>query len=484
MPRARSPKESFTAVILAAGQGTRMRSGTAKVLHEICGRPLCYFPVAAALGAGARRVVVVVGHQGDVVRARLTELFGARLDFVVQKEQRGTGHAVRCARKAVEATRAKKVMVLNGDLALCTPATLRPLLRAGRGKKVALLTVRLQDPEGYGRIVRAAGRAAGRSGGMERIVEHLDASREERQIDEINVGAYLFDRRLLFEEAARLRGAGKKKELYLTDVVALAHRGGHAVIGKCVESPAEVLGVNDRAELAEAEALLRARINLGHLERGVSFEDPSTTYVEVGVKLGRDVRLAAGVHLLGETTVATGCSIGVGAVLQDARLRTRAQVLPYSVVEDSELGRDSRVGPFARLRPGTVLGVDARLGNFVETKKARLGAGTKAGHLSYLGDTEIGPGANIGAGTITCNYDGVNKHLTVIGPGVFIGSNTALVAPVTIGEESYVGAGSCITHDVPAQSLGLSRARQKNLEGWARRKKKPAKKKPAKMRGK
>ncbi|MDF1563981.1 MAG: bifunctional UDP-N-acetylglucosamine diphosphorylase/glucosamine-1-phosphate N-acetyltransferase GlmU [Deltaproteobacteria bacterium] len=471
MPRARDTRKSFTAVVLAAGMGTRMRSGKAKVLHEICGRPLCYFPIAAARAAGARRVVVVVGHQGDAVRARLEALFGeGELDFVVQKEQRGTGHAVRCARKAVEASGAQQVMVLNGDLALCTAATLRKLLAAGKGEQAALLTVRLPDPSGYGRIVRPQGAAGRRE--ISAIVEHQDASKAEREIDEINVGAYLFDRRLLFEGTARLKGWGKKKELYLTDVVALARKEGHRVIGKCVTEVAEVLGVNDRAELAEAEGLLRARINREHLKAGVSFEDPAATYVEVGVKLGRDVHLAAGVHLQGATVIASDCRVGVGSVLRDAVLERGAKVRPYCVVEEARLGPGAGVGPFARVRPGTVLGPKAHLGNFVETKKAIVGAGTKAGHLTYLGDTVIGPGANIGAGTITCNYDGVHKHQTLIGAGVFIGSNTALVAPVSIEQGAYVGAGSTITHDVPAESLGLSRARQRNLEGWVRRKKK------------
>ncbi len=433
------------AVILAAGKGTRMRSATAKVLHPLCGRPLAFYPVRRALDAGSRRVVVVVGHQGEAVRAALEAAFpGAPLRFVTQRDQRGTGDAVRCA--LPEVGRAKRVRILYGDVPLLTRATFQRLVRAGAKAAVALLTTEPADPTGLGRIVRDG------HGRVVRIVEHRDCTPAERRLGEINAGIYDVDRKILEAALGNLRADNAQGELYLTDVVAVAVARGLTVKAVPVADPSEVAGVNDRVELARAATLMRRRINEALMVGGVSFEDPANTYVDEGVAIGRDTVIGAGCHLLGETRVGRGVTL-----------------LPWSHVEDGVIGDGCRVGPFARVRPGSVLEGEVHLGNFVETKKAHLGRGAKANHLSYLGDAEVGAGTNVGAGTITCNYDGAAKHQTTLGAGCFIGSNTALVAPITVGDGAYVGAGSTLTKDVPAGALAVARGPQKNLEGWVAR---------------
>ena len=440
------------AVILAAGKGTRMRSATAKVLHPLCGRPLAFYPVRRALDAGSRRVVVVVGHQGEAVRAALEAAFpGAPLRFVTQRDQRGTGDAVRCA--LPEVGRAKRVRILYGDVPLLTRATFQRLVRAGAKAAVALLTTEPADPTGLGRIVRDG------HGRVVRIVEHRDCTPAERRLGEINAGIYDVDRKILEAALGNLRADNAQGELYLTDVVAVAVARGLTVKAVPVADPSEVAGVNDRVELARAATLMRRRINEALMVGGVSFEDPANTYVDEGVEIGRDTVIGAGCHLLGETRVGRGVTL-----------------LPWSHVEDGVIGDGCRVGPFARVRPGSVLEGEVHLGNFVETKKAHLGRGAKANHLSYLGDAEVGAGTNVGAGTITCNYDGAAKHQTTLGAGCFIGSNTALVAPITVGDGAYVGAGSTLTKDVPAGALAVARGPQKNLEGWVARR---APRKPA-----
>ncbi|RMG19491.1 MAG: UDP-N-acetylglucosamine diphosphorylase/glucosamine-1-phosphate N-acetyltransferase [Deltaproteobacteria bacterium] len=470
MARKRKSKRSkrrgsdLAAIVLAAGQGTRMKSRTAKVLHPLCGRPLAYFPVAAATGVGARPVVVVVGHQAAAVEAALSSaLPEAPLCFALQAEPRGTGDAVAAGLGALEGAPAQRILILNGDLPLLTVATLRRLLRAGREAPLALLTARPPSPKGYGRIVRDG------RGQVISIVEEADADAKTRRIEEVNAGVYLVERALLERALGGLEADNAQGELYLTDLVAIARRLGQAVVGVPVPEWSEVAGVNDRAELAEAAAALRRRIVEAWLRRGVSFEDPGRTYVDVGVRLGRDTLVAPGVHLCGETRIGASVRIGTGAVLRDVEVGAEAVIEPYSVLEGAVVGRGARVGPFARLRPGTRLGPEARIGNFVETKKAHLGKGAKANHLTYLGDATVGPGCNIGAGTITCNYDGREKHPTVLESDVFIGSNTALVAPVRVGRGALVGAGSVIVRDVPADALAIARAPQRTVAGWARR---------------
>ncbi len=452
--------QDVAAIVLAAGKGTRMRSATAKVLHPLLGRPLLAYPLEACAKAGLGRVVVVVGHQADEVRAALGAT-GAT--FVVQAEQLGTGHAVLCAREALEGF-SGTALVLCGDVPLLRPETLERLAATHRdaGAKITVLTMELDDPTGYGRLVRDA------DGWVERIVEEADATEAERAIREVNTGTYAVELPWLWEALARVGRDNAQGEVYLTDAVALAAREG-AAAAVALADPGEALGVNSRVQLAEAGRILRDRIHRAWMEAGVTLEDPATTWIEPGVELEPDVTLGPGVRLEGATRVATGARIDTGAVLVNALVGPGAHVKPYCVVTDARIEAGAQVGPFAHLRPGAVVGPEARVGNFVEMKKAVLGRGAKANHLTYLGDATVGEATNIGAGTITCNYDGVNKHPTVIGARAFIGSNTSLVAPVTVGDGAVVGAGSTITKDVPPGALGVARGKQRNVENWSSR---------------
>jgi len=455
-------KSARAAIVLAAGKGTRMKSGLAKVLHEANGKPLAWYPIRRALALRCDPVVVVVGHQGDEVRARLEALFpGAPLVFAVQREQKGTGHAVLAARRAL-AGHDGRVLILYGDVPLLTDETLRTLTRAGRGNPVAFLSMRPADPTGYGRVVRDA------RGRVEAIVEHKDASAAVRAIDECNAGLYDCDAAFLWKALRKVGASNAQGEYYLTDLIAAAHAAGRPAVA--VEAPVEeVSGVNDRVELAAAARVLRRRIAERWMRAGVTLIDPDSTFLDEEVELGADVLVEPHVRIGGATRIGAGTRIGFGSVIVDSTVGARVTVKPYSVFEEARVGDRAQVGPFARLRPGTVLAEDVHIGNFVETKKATLGRGSKANHLAYLGDATIGSGCNVGAGTITCNYDGVNKLPTVLGDGVFIGSDTQLVAPVTVGDGAYVGAGSTIVRDVPAGALALSRSEQVIKEGWATR---------------
>jgi len=446
-------------VVLAAGKGTRMRSRTAKVLHPLLGRPLLSWVLAALHGLPAGPRAVVVGHQAGEVARVLPPGFAP----VLQRRLWGTGHAVRTARRSFAA--AETVLVLAGDTPLLRPATLRRLLAAHRRRRPAptLLTAELADPGGYGRIVRDG------AGGVRAIVEHDDADDATRAIREVNAGVYCFEAAFLDRALGRLRAANRQEEYYLTDVVGLAVRAGRPVAAVRSADATEIAGVNDRVQLAQAAAALRLRELERLMRAGVTVEDPATTLVEPGVRVGADSVRRAGTRLEGATVIAAGCEIGPHAILRDVRLGRGARVRAFTVAEGAVLGPGAEAGPFARLRPGTVLGRGARVGNFVEAKKARLGAGTKAGHLSYLGDAVLGRGVNVGAGTITCNYDGYAKHETRIGDGVFVGSDTQLVAPVSVGRGAIVGAGTTVTRDVPADALALSRAPQENRPGYAAR---------------
>lgn len=452
---------SFHALVLAAGQGTRMRSKLPKVLHPVLDRPMVLWAVKAALDAGASDVTVVVGHGREQVQAALTEAFpDASVDTVVQHEQRGTADAVLSARGRWSA-QSLPVAVLYGDVPNVPPELLLQLAadHAAGDALVSLVTAQAPSPGGYGRIVRE------RDGQVSRIVEARDATPEELAIEEVNVGIYLMDPTFLEETLPSLQPNNAQGELYLTDLVALA-----AQRGKCVALQASDIapleGVNDRVQLAQAEAVAQERI-LRHWQReGVSFESPSSVRVGPEVVLERDVTVAAQVHLLGATHVREGSRIDVGCVLRDTSVGRNAHLRPYTVATDAVLGDATGVGPFAHLRPATVLGEQVHIGNFVETKKTTFGDGAKASHLAYLGDAEIGEGSNIGAGTITCNYDGTHKHRTVLGREVFVGSDSQLVAPVTIGDSAYIGAGSTITKDVPAGSLAISRVPQRVIENW------------------
>jgi bifunctional UDP-N-acetylglucosamine pyrophosphorylase/glucosamine-1-phosphate N-acetyltransferase len=441
-----------------------MRSARAKVLHELGGLPLLHYPLAAVGALGPERVVVVVGHQAETARS-VAEASGVRgIRAVLQAEQRGTGHAVRCAIPALDGFTGD-VLILYGDAPLVRPATLRRLLethRTGRAD-LTLLTVRCADPTGYGRIVREPdGRVRG-------IVEERDATAAEREITEINPGFYCVRAEVLRPLLAALRDDNAQREFYLTDIVGLAAAGGHRVLAVEAERPDEVAGINTRMELARMEAKRRAETVERWMDAGVTFEDPETAYVGPEVEIGVDTVIGPNVTLRGRTRIGSGCRLDGTSWLVDATLADRVHLLFGCWVEKAEIGSDALVGPFARLREGTRLAERVHIGNFVETKKAAIGAGTKANHLTYLGDCEVGPDSNVGAGTITCNYDGFKKHRTRIGARVFIGSDTQLVAPVTLAEDVYVGAGTTVTRDVPAGVLAVSRTPVKLVQGWVKR---------------
>jgi bifunctional UDP-N-acetylglucosamine pyrophosphorylase/glucosamine-1-phosphate N-acetyltransferase len=451
-------------VMLAAGLGTRMRSARAKVLHEIGGRPMLHHPLRAVAALRPERIAVVVGHQADAVAdaARATGVPGLRI--VVQAEQRGTGHAVRCARDVFRGWDGD-VLVLYGDVPLIRTETLAALvgLHQRESAGLSLLTLRFPDPTGYGRILRDE------AGRVRRIVEHRDCTPAELAIDEVNPGFYCVRAMLLDEMLDRLGTDNAQGELYLTDVVALAAEAGDRIASLEVADPDEVSGINTRRELARMEARARRDIVERLMDAGVTFEDPATAYVGAEVEIGRDTVIGPNVTLRGRTRIGEGCRLDGTAHLTDATLGDRVHVRFGCVLEEAAVGDDAIVGPFARLRPGTDLGTRVHVGNFVETKKAVLGAGTKANHLSYLGDCEIGLETNVGAGTITCNYDGFEKHRTRIGARVQIGSDTQLVAPVSVGDDAYVAAGTTVTKDVAPGALAVSRTPMRIVDGWVAR---------------
>ncbi|HUG52855.1 MAG TPA: bifunctional UDP-N-acetylglucosamine diphosphorylase/glucosamine-1-phosphate N-acetyltransferase GlmU [Vicinamibacteria bacterium] len=448
------------AVILAAGKGTRMKSGRVKVLHPVLGVPLLEHVVRTVEAVGAAPVAVVVGHQAEAVEAAFA---GRGLTFVRQEPPQGTGHAVQVAREAFGAHTDRPLLVVNGDVPLLRPDTLRRLLATHRqrGAAATLLSVVLDDPAAYGRIVRDA------SGGVEAIVEAKDAEGEVRDIREINAGLYAFEVPALLEVLGRLRPQNAQGEYYLTDVVSLLRAAGRPVAAVVAEDAAEGLGVNSIAELATATRTLRMRRAEALMAAGVSIEDPESTHVGLDVVVEADAVLRPYTLLEGRTVVRSGAAVGPFARLVDTEVGEGAVILDHCLLRESVIGRGASVGPFAHLRPESRLGEKAKVGNFVELKKSVLGDGSKAPHLSYIGDATVGPAVNIGAGTITCNYDGTHKHPTRIEAGAFIGSDTTLVAPVTVGEGAYVAAGSAITEDVPAGALAVGRARQVIKPGWA-----------------
>ena len=450
-------------IVLAAGEGTRMRSATPKVLHAIAGRSLIGHVLEAASAVDPSHVVVVIGHARDQVLAHLEEV-APWVDTVVQEEQRGTGHAVRIALAALASAQAlasAPVVVLSGDTPLLTGATVRELVDAHlrTGAAATLLTAVLGDPAGYGRVVRAA------DGSVESIVEHRDASDEVLAVSEINAGMYAFDPVRLAPALERLTTANDQGEEYLTDVVSLLRADGYPVAGIVVEDAHEILGVNDRVQLAEAAALMRDRINERWMREGVSMLDPGSTWIDVDVDLAPDVTILPQTSLLGPTSIATGARIGPGTTLTSCEVGEGATLI-HTWAELAVIEAGASVGPFTYLRPGARLGPQARAGAFVEMKNASLGEGAKVPHLSYVGDAEVGDGTNIGAATIFVNYDGQAKHRTVIGRHARIGSDTMLVAPVTVGDGAYTAAGSVITEDVPAGAMAVGRARQRNIPGW------------------
>ncbi len=442
-------------VILAAGQGTRMRSRLPKVLHPLLGKPLLAYAVEAALALRPERLVVVVGHGAQEVKAALE---GYPVLFAHQEAQLGTAHALLQAEPLLGGF-SGPILVTQGDTPLLTPKALGALLEALRGGAgMALLTAHLPDPTGYGRILREGEEVVGN-------VEEKDAPPEIRAIREVNAGAYAFDP-FLFQALREVGNANAQGEYYLPDLIGVYRRHGRRVVA-VPASPEEALGVNTREELARVEGLLLARLRSRWMREGVRMVLPETIYLEATVELAPDVTLFPGVVLRGKTRIGEGCEVGAYAVLEDTVLEPGARVLPHTVAQGAHLYPGAQAGPLARLRPGSVLREGAMVGNFVEVKNSLLHPGVRAGHLAYLGDAEVGEGVNVGAGVITANYDGVRKHKTWIGKGAFIGSNSVLVAPVRVGEGALVGAGSVITEEVPEGALALARARQRNLLGYA-----------------
>ena len=443
-----------TAILLAAGQGTRMKSSHPKVLHQILGRPMITYLIDTLKSIGVPDILVVVGYQAEKVKAALA---GEGVRFVVQKPQQGTGHAVQVAMPAVP-PQTRTVMVLCGDVPLIDGESIAALehLHRESGAAVTVQTVELPEGAHYGRVVRDA------QGQVKDVVQSKDA-RDRPDIlgiREINTGAYCFEAAFLRQALGELEVSPVTGEIYLTDMIALAHRHGRTVEALVDPDWPNLLGINSRQELAEATQTLKRRINEGHMQAGVTFMDPETTYIGPLVTIGRDTIIYPNVYLEGETTVGENCVLEPNVKITDSTLDNDVYVKMGSVIAESRLGSGVQVGPYSHLRPLSDLREGAKVGNFVEIKKSILYPGVKAGHLTYLGDAEVGEGTNVGAGTITCNYDGVHKHKTIIEEGAFIGSNTALVAPVTVGAGAYVGAGSTITKNVPPGKLGLSRARQ------------------------
>jgi len=446
------------AVILAAGEGTRMQSDLPKVLHRVGGKPLVAHVIAAARAAECDRVVVIVGHGAAEVRNVLGE---AGVEFVEQAEQRGTGHALEQVRGLVQGS--DMLLVLSGDAPLVRSSTLRKLASAARDGWGAIATARMDESESLGRVVRD------QEGHLERIVEVADADPDELAIREVNAGLYALPAAGILDYLERLRPDNAKGELYLTDAVGNAARDGRVVAIVDLEDSDEALGVNTRPDLARAQRGLWRRKARALMNAGVTLLDPESTRIDLDVEVGRDTVIHSSVSLLGATRVGSRCELATGTWVRDSELATGVSIQPYTVVDGARIGSDCRVGPFARLRPGTVLEPGVKIGDFVEVKNSHLGPGVKAGHLAYLGDAEVGERSNIGAGVITCNYDGETKHQTRIGRDAFVGSDTMLVAPVEVGDGATTGAGSAITQDVPPGSLAVERSRQRNIADWKKR---------------
>ena len=455
-------------VVLAAGKGTRMKSARPKVLHRVAGTPMIEWVLAAADAVGPKSVTLVVGHMKDMLRGALGRY--GNLGYAAQEPQLGTGHALLQAAPLLEG-QSGVVLLLSGDVPLLKGHTLQALVdtHVRSGAAATVLTAMADRPYGYGRIVRspASGSTPSR---IERIVEERDATENERSITEINSGVFVFALEPLFAALRGLAASNAQGEYYLTDLVAAFRRQNLHVETSVLADPNEIRGINSRSELAEASRIVRQKKNEELMAAGVTIEDPATTYIDESVVVGADTVLHPGVHLEGTTRIGTGCEIHSGVRIINSTLADRVIVQNFCVLNDARVSSDATLGPFVHLRPGSELGESVHLGNFVEIKKSVIGAGTKAGHLSYLGDAVIGKNVNVGAGTITCNYDGQEKHQTVIEDGVFIGSDSQLVAPVTVRRGAYVGSGTTVREDVPAGALGVSAGKQRNIEGWVEEK--------------
>ncbi|WP_409290926.1 bifunctional UDP-N-acetylglucosamine diphosphorylase/glucosamine-1-phosphate N-acetyltransferase GlmU [Peribacillus sp. SCS-37] len=444
------------AVVLAAGQGTRMKSKLYKVLHPVCGKPMVEHVVDEIAKLKIEEIVTVTGHGAELVKSTL----GARSTYVLQEKQLGTAHAVMQA-EGLLADKEGTTLIVCGDTPLIKSETMEILLRQHEesGAKASVLTAFAENPAGYGRIIRNG------EGLVEKIVEHKDALESERAVKEINTGTYCFDNQALFAALKKVTNDNSQGEYYLPDVISIIRKNNETVTAFQTEDFSESLGVNDRVALSQAEAIMRKRINEGHMQNGVTIIDPANTYIDSGVEIGSDTVIYPGTMLSGSTTIGEDCVIGPSTEIKDCAVGNNT-VIRQSAAHESSIGSDVNIGPFAHIRPQSDINDSVKIGNFVEIKKAVFGKGSKASHLSYIGDAEVGADVNIGCGSITVNYDGKNKFLTKIEDGVFIGCNSNLVAPVTIGEGAYVAAGSTITQDVPSDALSIARARQVNKENY------------------
>ena len=456
--------DNIATIILAAGFGKRMKSRVAKVLHPVAGIPMILYPVKVAEEISSERTVVVIGHQADKVRDVLS---GKDVDIVHQAEQKGTADAVKAGMDAIRGFKGM-ALILCGDVPLITSETISDLIAAHEKEhaSVTVLTTCVEDPSGYGRVVRNS------DGSLLRIVEERDADNEIRAIKEVNTGIYVFDSGFLSDVIYEIRSENAQKEFYLTDSIEIGIKKGLRVSAYKTGETEEVIGINSRIELSRVEELMRRRINNGHMLNGVTLINPEIIYIDMGVSIGQDVTIYPGTIIQGDTTIGESCTIYSNNRIVDSRIGSCVTIKDSCVIEGSAIGDGSQVGPFAHLRPGSILGKNVRIGNYVELKKAVVGDGSKANHLTYLGDAEVGSGVNIGAGTITCNYDGWEKHKTIIGNNVFVGSDVQFVAPVKIGDEAFIAAGSTVTKDVPPGALAISRAKQENRDGWVEQKKK------------
>jgi bifunctional UDP-N-acetylglucosamine pyrophosphorylase/glucosamine-1-phosphate N-acetyltransferase len=468
MPKAKSKPSvrvpRIAIAIMAAGKGTRLKSKHPKVLHEVGGKPLLEYVIAAATKVvPAGDVFAIIGHEADRVREAVAH---TRIKFVLQKEQRGTGHALMVAREALASY--DQVIVLSGDAPLISAQTIQKLrdFHSSRHPAMTILTAQLYDPTGYGRVIRNKQN----SPDVKAIVEEKSATPAQRKIQEINSGFYAFDAKLLFGHIDELRNNNPHGEFYLTDMAAIFGKAKERVMAVAASDPHEILGSNTRAEMVDIDQRMRMAKCRQLMTEGVTIFYPQTCVIDWDVEIGPDTTVEPFVQILGKTRIGSDCRIRSYTVINNSVIGDGVLIRPVCVLDDAHVMKGAELGPYSRLRPGSEIGEGAHVGNFVETKKTRLGKGSKANHLTYLGDAEIGERVNIGAGTITCNYDGAHKHTTVIEDGVFIGSDSTLVAPVKIGQGAYVGAASCITDDVPPDSLALGRARQIVKEGWTKAK--------------
>jgi len=447
------------AVILAAGQGTRMKSKLYKVLHPVCGKPMVQHVVDQVMKLNIQEIVTIIGHGAEMVKAQL----GETSQYALQDQQLGTAHAVSQAQSVLEG-KSGVTIVVCGDTPLIKAETMEALFKHHEelGAKATILTARIEDPTGYGRIIRNV------DGLVEKIVEHKDASEDERKINEINTGTYCFDNTALFEALKNVSNNNVQGEYYLPDVIEILKKQGEVVTAFQTNDLEETLGVNDRVALAEAERIMRSRTNAAHMRNGVTIIDPANTYIETGVEIGQDTVIYPGTMIKGKTVIGAECHIGPNSEIDSCEIGAET-VVRQSVAHNSSIGAHVNIGPFAHIRPESTIQDEVKIGNFVEIKKAVFGKGSKASHLSYIGDAEVGSDVNIGCGSITVNYDGKNKFLTKIEDGVFIGCNSNLVAPVTIGKGAYVAAGSTITKDVPGEALSIARAQQVNKENYVQK---------------